>query len=203
MIHPSTRVHPVNNRHIAWNRTPPPHHHHHRHQLHAFPEPKEEEKKSPAKTVWEQQLCQYFMQGLRPSLYAAVHRTCIGGLGKARLEKLTRHAEHTQEQEHEKTVTDEKKRKETKHQAQLTMMQAVAGGPLQGQHRCNLQSPQHDNGRACFMCGAFHHWAQDCPQHPRGNRGRGRGGHRRRGGRRGGVNQRPQYQQSQGQQQSH
>lgn len=82
--------------------------------------------------MWEQQLCQYFMQGLRPSLSAAVRRTCIGGLGKARLEKLTRHAEHAQEQEHMKTVTDEKKRKETKHQAQLPMMQAVAGGHFRG-----------------------------------------------------------------------
>ncbi|XP_034065098.1 5' exonuclease Apollo-like [Gymnodraco acuticeps] len=88
---------------------------------------------TPETGVWEAHLSHTFLNGLAAPISTSVKQTCIGVMDGARLEELRRHAVHAQHRLNEEKVNDDKKRRDRKDKAQLTMVQAVTGWSYQPQ----------------------------------------------------------------------
>ncbi|XP_071062472.1 uncharacterized protein [Pseudochaenichthys georgianus] len=125
--------------------------------------------------VWETHLSNAFLNGLSPAISASVRNSCIGVLDGARLEEIRRHAVHAEKRLSEEKASEEKKRRDRKDKAQLTMVQAVTTTWTQGegQGRGNRggfrgqggkgRGRGRDRNNRCFNCGETGHQIADCP----------------------------------------
>ncbi|KAI9545356.1 hypothetical protein NQZ68_036827 [Dissostichus eleginoides] len=71
---------------------------------------------------WETHLSNAFLNGLTAPISTSVKQTCIGVMDGARLDEIRRHAVHAQHRLNEEKVNDDKKRRDRKEKAQLTMV---------------------------------------------------------------------------------
>ncbi|XP_034093425.1 uncharacterized protein LOC117560601 [Gymnodraco acuticeps] len=151
---------------------------------------------APALGVWETHLSNAFLNGLSPAISASVRSSCIGVMDGARLEEIRRHAVHAEKHLSEERASEEKKRRDRKEKAQLTMVQAVTTawsnqtnpGQSDGQDRGKQGGRDGYRGRGgkgkgrgrgrrpnrygddqCFNCGEKTHWREDCPHEKREN----------------------------------
>ncbi|KAI9525231.1 hypothetical protein NQZ68_009911 [Dissostichus eleginoides] len=76
----------------------------------------------PATGVWETHLSNAFLNGLSTAVSTAVRATYIGVMDGARLEETRRHAVHAESRLSEEKANNDKKQRDRKEKAQLTMV---------------------------------------------------------------------------------
>ena len=129
--------------------------------------------------LWEAHVSNYFLNGLRPEIAAAVKSSCIMW-EEARIEKIRRHACHAEKELAQEKIKHDEKQTKDLHMAALTMYQAVQANTVRGRGRMHNTRGRHHGGRGrggarsrinydpdvCFKCQQRGHWAKDCLNNP-------------------------------------
>ena len=123
-------------------------------------------------TSYEALLKTGFLEGMHSLLDEATKNSCIGWTDSSvRLADVLRQARHEQTRQSERYIKEEKKEKDTLHQAQLRLLQHVAPAPAPG-----LPTTQpYYRTDVCFYCSGTGHWARTCYAKNLQRRGRDRG----------------------------